>query len=221
METSTIRIAIRGLNEPWDASRIPAVLDEIEASLREEADIPARLTADSMTIAIDVATGRLAEAASAPARTRADLTSGACPDSRRAEARLGVVVGRDGRGPAKETTHDPDPAVRRPSRHPLHRLRARGRDGVPRHHQPQGRRRRQRLQEPAQARAHRGGRRHRPRTRSGGTTRNAARSPCAPRRWPTAPSGSPRIRKDNRMASRRPHPRRSPPAAAPAPSRRR
>ena len=31
METSTIRIAIRGLNEPWDRSRIPAVLDEIEA----------------------------------------------------------------------------------------------------------------------------------------------------------------------------------------------
>ena len=59
MESSTIRIAIRGLNEPWDASRIPAVLDEIKASLREEADIPARLTADSMTIAIDVATDRL------------------------------------------------------------------------------------------------------------------------------------------------------------------
>ena len=37
----------------------------------------------------------------------------------------------------------------------------------------------------------------------------------------SAPSGSPRIRKDDRMASRRPHPRRSPPAAAPAPSRRR
>ncbi len=63
MESSTIRIAIRGLNEPWDGSRIPAVLDEIEGSLREEADIPARLTADSMTIAIDVATCRLAEAA--------------------------------------------------------------------------------------------------------------------------------------------------------------
>ena len=59
----TIRIAIRGLNEPWDTSRIPAVLDEIEASLREEADIPARLTADSMTIAIDVATDRLPDAA--------------------------------------------------------------------------------------------------------------------------------------------------------------
>ena len=55
METSTIRIAIRGLNEPWDTSRIPAVLDEIKAALREEADIPARLTADSFTIAIDVA----------------------------------------------------------------------------------------------------------------------------------------------------------------------
>jgi hypothetical protein len=63
METSTIRIAIRGLNEPWDTSRIPAVLDEIEASLREEADIPARLTADSMTIAIDVATDQLPAAA--------------------------------------------------------------------------------------------------------------------------------------------------------------
>ncbi len=63
METSTIRIAIRGLNEPWDTSRIPAVLDEIKASLREEADIPARLTADSMTIAIDVATDRLPDAA--------------------------------------------------------------------------------------------------------------------------------------------------------------
>ena len=25
----TIRIAIRGLNEPWDTSRIPSVLDEI------------------------------------------------------------------------------------------------------------------------------------------------------------------------------------------------
>ncbi|HBZ42507.1 MAG TPA: hypothetical protein DEO85_00255 [Maritimibacter sp.] len=63
METSTIRIAIRGLNEPWDASRIPAVLDEIKAPLREEADIPARLTADSMTIGIDVATDRLPDAA--------------------------------------------------------------------------------------------------------------------------------------------------------------
>ena len=63
METSTVRIAIRGLNEPWDTSRIPTVLDEIEASLREEADIPARLTADSMAIAIDVATDRLPAAA--------------------------------------------------------------------------------------------------------------------------------------------------------------
>ena len=63
METSTIRIAIRGLNEPRDTSRIPAVLDEIAASLREEADIPARLTADSMAIAIDVATDRLPDAA--------------------------------------------------------------------------------------------------------------------------------------------------------------
>ena len=63
METSTIRIAIRGLNEPWDASRIPAVLDEIRDALREEADIPTRLTADSMTIAIDVATDRLPDAA--------------------------------------------------------------------------------------------------------------------------------------------------------------
>ncbi len=63
METSTIRIAIRGLNEPWDTSRIPAVLDEIAASLRDEANVPARLTADSMTIAIDVATDRLPDAA--------------------------------------------------------------------------------------------------------------------------------------------------------------
>jgi hypothetical protein len=63
MESSTIRIAIRGLNEPWDASRIPAVLDEIGDALREEADIPARLTADSTTIAIDVATDRLPDAA--------------------------------------------------------------------------------------------------------------------------------------------------------------
>jgi len=63
METSTIRIAIRGLNEPWDTSRIPAVLDEIATSLREEANVPARLTADSMTIAIDVATDRLPDAA--------------------------------------------------------------------------------------------------------------------------------------------------------------
>ena len=63
METSTIRIAIRGLNEPWDTSRIPAVLDEIAALLREEVDIPARLTADSITIAIDVATNRLPDAA--------------------------------------------------------------------------------------------------------------------------------------------------------------
>ena len=63
METSTMRIAIRGLNEPWDTSRIPTVLDEIEASLLEEAHIPARLTADSMAIAIDVATDRLPAAA--------------------------------------------------------------------------------------------------------------------------------------------------------------
>ncbi|WP_146205000.1 hypothetical protein [Meridianimarinicoccus roseus] len=63
MDTSTIRIAIRGLNEPWDSSRILAVIEEIAASLREEADIPARLTADSMTIAIDVATDRLPDAA--------------------------------------------------------------------------------------------------------------------------------------------------------------
>ena len=63
METSTIRIAIRGLNEPLDTSRIPAILDEIEASLREEANVRARLTADSMTIAINVATDRLPDAA--------------------------------------------------------------------------------------------------------------------------------------------------------------
>ncbi len=63
METTTIRIAIRGLNEPWDPSRIPTVLDEIGAALRAEADIPARLAADSMTIAIDVATDRLPDAA--------------------------------------------------------------------------------------------------------------------------------------------------------------
>ena len=63
METTTIRLRLRGLNEPWDASRIPAVLDEIGAALREEADISARLTADSMTIAIDVATDRLPAAA--------------------------------------------------------------------------------------------------------------------------------------------------------------
>ena len=63
METSTIRIAIRGLNEPWDTSRIPAVLDEIEASLSEEANVHALLTADSMTIAINVATDRLPDAA--------------------------------------------------------------------------------------------------------------------------------------------------------------
>ncbi|MCM2563808.1 hypothetical protein M8756_16915 [Lutimaribacter sp. EGI FJ00015] len=65
METSTIRITIRDLNDPWDVSRIPAVLDDIETALREEADIPARLTADSMTIAIDVATDRLPAAATA------------------------------------------------------------------------------------------------------------------------------------------------------------
>lgn len=63
METSTIRIAIRGLNEPWDASRVPTTLDQIKACLRDEADIPARLAADSMTIAIDVATHQLADAA--------------------------------------------------------------------------------------------------------------------------------------------------------------
>jgi len=63
MEKSTIRIAIRGLNEPWDTSRIPVVLDEIESALRVEADIPTRLIADSMTIAIDVATDRLPDAA--------------------------------------------------------------------------------------------------------------------------------------------------------------
>jgi hypothetical protein len=63
METSTIRIAIRDINDPWDASRIPTVLDEIGAAFREEADIPAHLTADSMTIAIDVATDRLPDAA--------------------------------------------------------------------------------------------------------------------------------------------------------------
>ena len=39
------------------------VLDEIESALREEAGIPARLTADSMSIAIDVATDRLPAAA--------------------------------------------------------------------------------------------------------------------------------------------------------------
>ncbi len=38
------------------------VLAEIEASLREEANVPARLTVDSMTIAIDVATDRLHDA---------------------------------------------------------------------------------------------------------------------------------------------------------------
>ncbi len=63
MENTTIRIAIRSLNEPSDQSRIPTVLDEIRAALREEVDIPACLTADSMTIAINVATDRLPDAA--------------------------------------------------------------------------------------------------------------------------------------------------------------
>lgn len=63
MATSTIRIAIRSLNAPWDASRIAVVLDEIGAALREEADIPARLTADGTAIAIEVATDRLPDAA--------------------------------------------------------------------------------------------------------------------------------------------------------------
>ena len=63
MKTSTIRIVIRDLNEPWDASRIPAVLDEIESALREEAGIAPRLTADSMTIVVDVPTDRLPDAA--------------------------------------------------------------------------------------------------------------------------------------------------------------
>ena len=40
METSTIRIAIRGLNEPWDTSRIPAVLDEIEARFARRPTFP-------------------------------------------------------------------------------------------------------------------------------------------------------------------------------------
>jgi hypothetical protein len=63
METSTIRLPIRTLPDHFDRSRITTVLDEIEASLREEANVPARLTADSMTIAIDVATDRLPNAA--------------------------------------------------------------------------------------------------------------------------------------------------------------
>jgi hypothetical protein len=59
METTTIRIAIQSLAAPWDTSRIPAILDEIEAALREDARTPARLTADSMIIAIDVPTDKL------------------------------------------------------------------------------------------------------------------------------------------------------------------
>ena len=56
------RAVTGGVDTPLDV-HVAAVLDEIEASLREEADIPARLTADSMTIAIDVATNRLPDAA--------------------------------------------------------------------------------------------------------------------------------------------------------------
>ena len=63
MHTSTTRIAIRGLGEPWDASRIPAVLDQVEVSLHEEADIPTRLTVDGTTIAIDMAADRFPDAA--------------------------------------------------------------------------------------------------------------------------------------------------------------
>lgn len=63
METSTIRIALRDLNEHWDGSRVPAILEEIAAALREEADLPARVTANSVSISVEVSTTHLPAAA--------------------------------------------------------------------------------------------------------------------------------------------------------------
>ena len=61
--TSTIQIAISGINEPWDTSRIDVIIDEIEAALREEAGVYTTVNADSMTISLAVETTQLPEAA--------------------------------------------------------------------------------------------------------------------------------------------------------------
>ncbi|MGP6089760.1 hypothetical protein [Antarctobacter jejuensis] len=63
MDTSTIRIAIRTLPEHFDRSRIPSVVDELEAALLEESGIHARGYADSMTITLEVPTHRIVDAA--------------------------------------------------------------------------------------------------------------------------------------------------------------
>jgi hypothetical protein len=62
METSTIRIAIRDLPAHFERDRIGLVLDEVAAALRAKRGVNVRCSADSMTIEIDVATGRLSAA---------------------------------------------------------------------------------------------------------------------------------------------------------------
>jgi hypothetical protein len=63
METSTIRLPIRKLPDPFDPSRITTVLDEIECALMEDGGVYGRAHADSMTITIEVPTDQLIDAA--------------------------------------------------------------------------------------------------------------------------------------------------------------
>lgn len=61
MQTTTIRISL--IDGKIDRSAVPALCDRIEASLLKHADAHASVSADSMTIFIDVPTDRLIEAA--------------------------------------------------------------------------------------------------------------------------------------------------------------
>ena len=70
MSTTTIRIAIRNLPAHLDRSRIGAILDEIEMMLADDAGVYASVTADSMTIQIEVQTHQLVDTANTLAEAK-------------------------------------------------------------------------------------------------------------------------------------------------------
>jgi len=62
MTTTTIRIAISGLPDHLDSSRMDTILDDIEITIADEGGVYGTVSADSNTINIEVQTGQLVDA---------------------------------------------------------------------------------------------------------------------------------------------------------------
>ena len=62
MTTTTIRIAIGGLPDHLDRSRMDTILDDIEITIADEGGVYGTVSADSNTINIEVQTGQLVDA---------------------------------------------------------------------------------------------------------------------------------------------------------------